>query len=212
MHLLYAVAFSAETEDGLGYALYARDVISSLEKTIEDARSKLRGQTKRTRGSNFISSGRMSRKNAEEMSAAVSGAVRGSVICPVCSRLVGLDRRNVATLLEMLGDDPDFARVFAGSKGVCTPHFAFAMEMLPGIKVRTEQTAQLLVDIELKSLKAIGRLLDERMRKYRWDFRAEKITQEEVHSQEEAMNAIAGVEGLHCKTRKTSQYWELDAP
>ena len=208
MHLLYEVAFSSKAEDGLAYATYVRDVIGELEAVLRETESGFGAETGRAGGRGFASSGRASR-GIQGASATLARAIAGNEICPACSHLLDSERQRVGTFLVMLDDDADFAAVFARSRGVCALHLAAVMESLAQTGSRNDAAPALIMKVELENLGRIRHLLDERIRKYSWEFRDAPITREEANSQELAMNFIGGVEGLHCKTRKTPQYADL---
>jgi hypothetical protein len=200
MHMLFEVAFSGKAENGLGYARYVKDVIAELENTMQEIRSSLKATPARGRG--LIPRGGRTRRDNEGISRALISAIRGVSICPVCSFLLESDARRMGTFLEMLSDDPEFAEQFGSSWGICVPHLSAVTQEPSGKWNASGEVANLLIDAELKNLRKVHRHLEERIRKYAWDFREEKITPEEGGSQTQALQLIAGCEGLYCKTRK----------
>ncbi len=209
MHLLYDVAFSSQAEDGLGYATYVRDVIVEFERVIRVIDSSINSERRRGVGRSFIPTGRASR-GMVGASEAVRRAIAGATICPICSHLLDSDRRTVRVLLGMLDDDADFAATFGRSAGVCAVHLAAIIDSMGRSRPEKDATVSLIMKVELESLGRMHNLLDERIRKYSWEFRNDRVSPDEANSQKFAMNFIGGIEGLHCKTRKTLQYSDSD--
>ena len=130
--------------------------------------------------------------------------ISGDAVCPVCEKLLESDKQRVTSLLQML-EDKDFAERYGKSDAMCMPHFVTAMRLLQGLSLKDLEGAwSLLVRAEVARLSSVDNLLNERMRKYSWDFRSEGISPEEVGAQKTGMLAIVGVEGLYCRPQKTS--------
>jgi hypothetical protein len=130
--------------------------------------------------------------------------ISGEAMCPVCEELLESDKARIASLLQML-ESKDFAEVYSKSRAMCMPHFVSAMQLVPRTSQKNvESVWSLLVKTELSSLEWVDHLLNERMKKYSWDFRNEGMSPDEANAQKIAMLAIAGVEGLYCRQRKTS--------
>jgi hypothetical protein len=130
--------------------------------------------------------------------------ISGDEMCPVCAELLESDRARISSLLEML-ESKDFAELYGKSGAMCMPHFVSAMQLVPKSPLKNLEGAwSLLVKTELASLESVDHLLNERMKKYSWDFRHEGMSPDEASAQKIAMLSIAGVEGLYCRPRKTS--------
>ena len=130
--------------------------------------------------------------------------ISGDDMCPVCAELLESDRARISSLLQMLVSK-DFAELYSKSRAMCMPHFVSAMQLVPKSALKNlEEVWSLLVKTELASLESVDHLLNERMKKYSWDFRHEGMSPDEANAQKIAMLAIAGVEGLYCRPRKTS--------
>lgn len=203
MHRLYHMAFSGRTENGLGYALYARDVIGRIEESTGAEQSDIRQAIRHLRSKNLLTKRRNLRKGFARIVARAEKAIQGTIICPICAMLQESDRRTIGTFLNML-EDEEFARVFAKSEGMCLPHFVSAMKLLPKSRATLEVVGSLMLEVELRKVKKVGHLLGERIRKYSWDYRNEKITNDEASSQENALKTLVGVEGLYCESRKVT--------
>ncbi len=209
MYLLYRYAFSGRGENGLGYATYAKDVISKLEKKLDSVRTDLRVAIRRTRRKNIFARGKAWTAAIQASVVELEKTVRGSSICPLCDMLLGADQRTISTFLGML-EDQGFASLFAKSNGICLPHYVSAMESLLDSRSKSEAVAGQLMQVELENLRRIDHLLGERMRKYSWDFRDEKITEDESSSQEMALTVISGAEGLYSRSRKVGLHSALE--
>jgi len=210
MHVLFEVAFSGRTENGLGFAVYVRDAVVELERLVRDLHPSPGSGVRNSPRRAFIPAGLSSRGTGRGASEKFSGAVAGSAGCPICSLLLEADSRRMWTFLEMLEDDTDFAKLYRKSGGLCALHFTVAVDSLASSGTGSQPTRVLIIDVELQKLGEIRHLLDERIRKYAWEYKDENIAPEEATSQMRAMHFIAGVEGLYCKTRKTPQYADLD--
>jgi uncharacterized protein DUF6062 len=130
--------------------------------------------------------------------------ISGDAMCPVCAELLESDRARITGLLQML-ESRDSAELYGKSRAICMPHFVSAMQLVPrNAQKNVESVWTLLVRTELASLEWVDHLLNERMKKYSWDFRHEGLSPDEANAQKIAMLSIAGVEGLYCRPRKTS--------
>ena len=184
---------------GLSCPACAQTVLKKFEEGLAPLLANLQAAKGRAEGG---------RKKGEEILtqtiSALETTISGDSVCPVCERLLESDRDRIASLLQML-ENKDFADLYLKSDAICMPHFVSATELLPwsGSK-NTEGVWSILVRAELGRLEAVDYLLNERMKKYSWDFRNETMTPEEANAQKIAMLAIAGVEGLYCRPRKTS--------
>jgi len=130
--------------------------------------------------------------------------INGDSMCPVCQTLLESDKQRMSGLLPML-ESKDLAELYGKSDGMCVPHYVTAMKVLHSATLKNvEAVWSLLVKTELARLTAVDNVLNERMEKYAWDSRSEGITKEEAGAQMTGALQIVGVEGLYCRTRKTS--------
>jgi len=198
-HAIHKATTSANVQVGLGCPECARTVLKKFEENLAPLLASLR-------------SGKGREEPGKEMEedpltatiAVLEKTVSGDAMCPVCEKLLGSDKARVTSLLQMM-ESKDFAELYAKSDALCMPHFVTAMQLLPGSSVKSlEGTWTLLVKTELARLASVDNLLNERMKKYTWDFRDEGITPEEAGAQKTGMLALVGVEGLFGRQRKTS--------
>jgi hypothetical protein len=203
MHLLFEAAFSGHTENGLGYAMFMRDVVNQLEGRMTRMQSALRAAGHIMESAKFITRGTAWRRQVGRVIDELEDSIQGSSICPICDMLLDFDARTVSTFLEML-EDKDFADLFEASNGICLPHFVSSMELLPQKTAKSKAVGNLLFVVEIRLSRKIKDLLDGRIRKYAWDHRDEVLSPEEAGSQRAALLTIAGAEGLYCRPRKAS--------
>jgi hypothetical protein len=186
-------------DDSLGCPACAGIVLKKFEEDLAPLLSNLqaaKGRAERGRG-----------KSEELLTATITQlekTISGDAMCPLCERLMESDKGRIASLLQML-EDKGFSEVYGKSDAMCMPHFVSAMKLLPESQSRNvEGLWSLLVKTELARLGSVDYLLNERMKKYSWDFRNEGMSPEEANAQKIAMLVIGGVEGLYCRPRKTS--------
>jgi hypothetical protein len=198
-HAIHDASPSGTLDYGLACPSCAQTVLKKFEDDLAPLLANLqaaKGQAER--------GGKKGEQLLSETISALEKTISGDAVCPVCERLLESDRDRIASMLQML-ESKDFADLYLKSDAVCMPHFVSAIELLPwsGSK-NAEGVWSILVRAELVRLEAVDYLLNERMKKYSWDFRNEAMTPEEANAQKIAMLAIAGVEGLYCRPRKTS--------
>jgi hypothetical protein len=197
-HLLYKAAYKSHTEDGLGYALYMKDVvrkiIDELAPFSADNSSDLRSLNKQA----FLGGRR--RKALSVLSRKIRRAVQGREDCPACEYLRSMDQIRLHTLVQML-DDEDFRKEFESSNGLCLPHFVSAIQMVCASKLTNpSQVSRDLIKVEMKRFELVESLLSEFVRKQSWDFRNEPIGPE-VHANSLVMNLLVGAEGIYSKNQ-----------
>jgi len=198
-HAIHKATTSANVQVGLGCPQCALTVLNKFEETLVPLLASLKA------GSGHAEP----RKERDEdpLTTTISTlekSVSGSAICPVCEKLLESDKARVTSLLQML-QSKDFAEVYVKSDAICMPHFVTAIRLLPGSSSSgLEETWTLLVKTELARLASVDNLLNERMKKYSWDYKDEGITPEEAGAQKTGMLATVGVEGLYSRQRKTS--------
>ncbi len=198
-HAIHDARASGEADYGLACPACARTVL----KKFEDGLTPLLANLQAAKG-HAERGGKKGEQLLAKTISALETTISGDAVCPVCKRLLESDRDRIASLLQML-ESKDFADLYVKSDAICMPHFVSAMELLPwsGSK-NAEGVWSVLVRAELGRLEAVDYLLNERMKRYSWDFRNDAMTPEEANAQKIAMLAIAGVEGLYCRPRKTS--------
>jgi hypothetical protein len=191
-HAIHNASSTQNAEDARGCHTCARIVLKKFEENLVPLLTSL----KSARG-----------PGGEPFSGVIGQlgeTISGEAMCPVCEELLESDRARIAGLLQML-ESKDFAEVYSKSRAMCMPHFVSATQLVPRTSQKNvESVWSLLVRTELASLEWVDHLLNERMKKYSWDFRHEGMSPDEANAQKIAMLAIAGVEGLYCRQRKTS--------
>jgi Family of unknown function (DUF6062) len=202
MHVLFEASFSGHTENGLGYALYMKDVLDTLESKIGGLNSNSHAEGFRRSSSSLLAKRSTSRRKAE-VASRVANIIGGEVNCPICEMLGDSDRRTLTTFLKMLRERA-FASLYARSKGICMPHFSSSLALLTKEGDRSDSVMTLLFHVQLEKLGSLRKLLDGRIRKYAWEHRDEALSAEEVASQLSALWMIAGAQGLYCLERKLS--------
>ena len=198
-HAIHKATTPANVQVGLGCPECALTVLKKFEDNLVPLLASLRsGKAQAEPG-----------KEVEEdpLTATISTlekTISGGAVCPVCEKLLESDKARITSLLQMLGSK-DFAELYTKSDALCMPHFVTAMQLLAGSSAKgIDGTWALLVKTELARLASVDNLLNERMKKYSWDFKDEGITPEEAGAQKTGMLAIVGVEGLFGRQRKTS--------
>lgn len=198
-HAIHRGSSTTTDADGArGRSACARIVLRKFEEGLAPLLTDLRGEKGRAE------SGRKVEEALTSTIRQLEKTISGSSMCPVCGSLLESDKERILSLLQML-ESKEFAELYSRSDAMCMPHFVSAMRLLPASPLKDiEGVWSLLVRAELASLEKVDYLLNERMKKYSWDFRNEEITSEEANAQKTAMLAIAGVEGLYCRPRKIS--------
>jgi len=184
------------SDDDFSYAPFARTVLGKLEEDLGRVLVSLKERPagKEVKGEEPLA----------ETIAQLEKSIGGTAVCPVCAELLESDKGRVAGLLQLL-ESKELAETYTKSEALCMPHFVSVIQTLARASVQdAERTWGLLVRTQLASFEATDHLLNERMKKYSWDYRNEGITPEEAGAQKRAMLAIAGAEGLYCRPRKTS--------
>jgi hypothetical protein len=196
-HLLYKATRESGVGDGLGYALYIKDVIKEITEQLAPLYTNLSNDSKPSKSKMMF----RRRKRTSVISVAGARAVKHMAQgqkCPICEHLSSMDQIYLHTLVQML-DDEDFRIEFKSSKGLCLPHFVSAMQMVCINKLKNPiYVAQALIDAETKCLQLVEHLLSEFIRKQSWDFRNEPSGQE-VNANVLALNLLFGAEGVHLR-------------
>jgi len=191
-HAIHRASQTANADGGRGCFTCARIVVKKFEENLAPLLTGLKGAR--------VTGGEPLTGVIRQLGQSISG----DAMCPVCEELLESDKARIAGLLQML-ESKDFAELYSKSRAICFPHFVSAMQLVPkSLQRSVEGVWSLLVRTELASLEWVDRLLNERMKKYSWDFRHEGMSPDEANAQKIAMLAIAGVEGLYCRPRKTS--------
>jgi hypothetical protein len=191
-HAVHKVGPSANADGAPGCFAHARIVIKKFEEDLARVTTDFKG----AKGA-----------GEEPITTAITqleGSISGDEVCPVCAELLQSDKARLESLLQML-ESKDFAELYSKSRALCMPHFVSAMQLVPKSPLKSlEAVWSQLMKTQLASLASVDHLLNERMKKYSWDFRHEGMSPDEANAQKIAMLAIAGVEGLYCRPRKTS--------
>jgi hypothetical protein len=193
-HMLYRAIHEGDVEDGLGYALYMKDIIEKIIEQLSHLCTNLSNDSKlskdrvlfhRKKGSVITLNDVIEHKTQRQQ-------------CPLCEHLWSMNQIYLHTLIQMM-DDEDFRIEFNSSKGLCLPHFVSAMQMVCISKLKNPiYVAQALIDAEMKRLQLIEHLLSEFIRKQSWDFRNEPSGQE-GNANFLALNLLFGAEGVHLR-------------
>jgi hypothetical protein len=198
MHLLYRTANSPGVLDGLGYALYMKDVVESVVQELLrfEGLSKLENKTNIS-----ILGWREKRRHVvSRLHEAMRNAVQGERSCPACESIRSMDEIRLHTLLQML-DDEDFRKDFQDSKALCVPHFLWAMGMVRSSRLRNSvDVARTLFSIETVGLQTVARYLSEFIRKHDWLARNEPRGPE-ANANTMALNLLVGAQGLFFESR-----------
>jgi hypothetical protein len=203
-HLLYKTAHTPDVLDGLGYALYMKDIV---ESTIERLRvlplenlSRLENKTEM----NILSWRKKRRDMFLRLYKAVRYAVQRERPCPACESVRSFDEIHLDTLLKML-DDEDFRKNLASSKALCLPHFLSAVGIARSSKLRDPgNVVGTLFDLEKTRLQTAADYLSEFIRKQDWNARSEPRGPE-VNANSMSLNLLVGAQGL-CKGRRCDEY------
>jgi uncharacterized protein DUF6062 len=191
-HAIHEASSTQDGDDARGCLTCARIVLKKFEENLATLLTSVKGATA-TSGEPLASAIRQ-----------LEETISGDAMCPVCVELLESDKARIASLLQML-ESKDFAEIYTKSRAMCMPHFVSAMQLAPmSTQKGIEGVWSLLMRTELSSLEWVDHLLNERMKKYSWDHRNESMSPDEADAQKIAMLAIAGVEGLYCRPRKTS--------
>ena len=192
-HMLYRAIHEVDVEDGLGLALYIKDIIEKIIEQLSPLYTNLSNDSKPSKGILF----RRKKSSVVALNDVIKRKTQRQQ-CPLCEHLWSMNQIYLHTLVQML-DDEDFRKEFNLSKGLCLPHFVSAMQMVCISKLKNPiYVAQTLIDTEMKRLQLIEHLLSEFIRKQSWDFRNEPAGQE-VNANSLALNLLFGVEGLHLR-------------
>jgi len=194
-HMLYRVIHGGDVEDGLGYALYMKDITRKIMEQLSHLHENL--------SNNFKSSkSRMPFHRKRRDTTALDNIINYDARrqqCPICEHLWSMNQIYLHTLVQMLDDDENFRVKFSSSKGLCLPHFASAMQIIHINKLKNPiHVAKALIDAEIKNLQLIEHLLSEFIRKQGWEFRNEHPG-EEVNANLLALNLLFGAEGVLLK-------------
>ncbi|MEM2130088.1 MAG: DUF6062 family protein [Candidatus Bathyarchaeia archaeon] len=191
-HLLYKTAYKGGTEDGLGYAIYMKDIIEIINKQLEPL-------TKQSRNLGDLKKKIFPHWRKQKQTYLLLFDIVEHVIerqqCPVCKHLQSMDKINQHTLIQML-EVEEFQKEFKSSKGLCLPHFMSAIRILGQNKLKNPSTvAKALIETEKGNLQLVEHYLSEFIRKQSWDFREESWGPE-ANANRMALNLLVGAEGF----------------
>jgi len=191
-HLLYRTAYKSGTEDGLGYAIYMKDIVGSISEQVEPLTKQLRSLKEAKK--DFLRQKKRKRDFSLLADAAMHVMLRQQQ-CPSCRYLQSLDIMHQHTLLQML-EDKNFQKNFESSKGLCLPHFVSTIRMLDQNKFKDPvNIAWTLLKTENERLQLVEHYLSEFIRKKSWDFRGE-LLEPEANANHTALNLLVSVEGI----------------
>jgi hypothetical protein len=198
-HAIHKASLTPNADDVHGCSACARTVVKKFQEDLTPLLASLEAA-----GGRAQPGGAPERDPLASTIAQLERTISGVAMCPICEQLLESDKERIAGLLQVL-EGKDLPELYSKSDALCMPHFVTAMELLPRSPLKnSEGVWSLLVRTELTRLETVDHLLNERMKKYSWDFRNEGISPEEANSQKTAMLVISGVEGLYCRPRKTS--------
>ena len=201
-HLLYKATYKGYTEDGLGYALYMKDVVRKIIDELAPLPANHLSDSNSFNKQTFL--GKRRKKALSILGNKVKHAVQGRQVCPACEFLWSMDQTRLYTLVQML-DDEDFRKEFASSNGLCLPHFVSAIQMVCTSKLNNPvKVSRELIRMEKKRLQLVEDLLSEFVRKQSWDFRNEPAGPE-VNANPFVLNLLFGAEGFTAKTTTLSK-------
>ena len=191
-HMLYRAIHLSDVEDGLGYALYMKDIIEKIIEQLCHLSTNLSNVSRSSKCKVLFHRGKRVLLTLNNM---VRHKTRKRQ-CPVCEHLSTMNQIYLHTLVQML-DDEDFRVEFTSLKWLCLPHFVSAIQIVCISKLKNPvYVAQALIDTEMKRLQLTEHLLSEFIRKQSWDFRNEPLGQE-VNANLFASNLLFGAEGIH---------------
>jgi hypothetical protein len=196
MHLLYKTAYKPGVLDGLGYALYARDVVESVIEQLELFH--LKGIDKLESMATRRIYWKRDRKHVvAQLLNIVRRAVLRKLPCPACEHLSSLDEIYLHTYLEMMNDDSVWKDFRLSKRGLCVPHFEAAVRMLDSGKLgASAKIAVLVFELEIELFQSIAHHLSEFIRKQSWDARNEpRGTEGEANNM--SLNLLVGAQGLY---------------
>jgi hypothetical protein len=198
-HLLYKVAYTPGVLDGLGYALYMKDVVESVLESLGSVRLESMSKLENKMKIDILSRRQERRRILLGLYKAVNHAILGERPCPACESLRSSDEIHLDTLLRILDDD-EFRKDFQ-SRALCLPHFLSAFEMLRSSKLRNSAyVARALLEVEKNCLQTVANYLSEFIRKQDWNARNESRGPE-MNANAVALNLLAGAQGLYSGSR-----------
>jgi hypothetical protein len=193
-HMLYRAIYGGDVHDGLGYALYMKDIVEKVLEDLHLLSTILPSYPKPRRG---IVLPRSRKRRIATLREAVEPKTRRQQ-CPICEHLWSMNQIYLHTLVQML-DDEEFREEFSSSKELCLPHLLSAIQILyTGNLKNPASIAQALINSEIKHLQSIQHLLSEFIRKQSWEFRDEPHGPE-VNANHLALHFLFGSEGLRLK-------------
>jgi hypothetical protein len=199
MHLLHKTAHMSEVLDGLGYALYMKDIVESILESLGLVRLESVSKLETKTNINILSRREERKQVLVRLYKAVNHAVLGERLCPACESLRSSDEIHMDTLLQML-DDHDFRKDFQ-SKALCLPHFLSAVKMIRLSKLRNSaDVASALLEVEKNGLQTAVNYLSEFIRKQDWNARNEPRGPE-ANANTMALNFLAGAQGMYVVPR-----------
>jgi hypothetical protein len=192
-HLLIQATCESDVEDGLGYALYMKDVVKKVTEQLSALCTNLSNVSEFSKGrilfwkkSSIIALNSLIKHKTQRQQ------------CPLCGHLWSMDQIHLHTLVQML-DNEDFRKEFNSSKWLCLPHFASAMRIICISKLKNPiYVAQALLGSETKHFQLIENFLSEFIRKQSWNCRSEPAGPE-VNVNLLVANLLVGAKGLYTR-------------
>jgi hypothetical protein len=198
-HLLHKTAHTPGVLDGLGYALYMKDIVESILESLGLVRLESLSKLENKTNINILSWREKRRHILLRLYKAMNHAILGERRCPACESLGSSNEIHLDTLLQMLDDD-DFRKEFQ-SKALCLPHFLSSVDMVRSSKLRNSaDVARALLEVEKNGLQTAANYLSEFMRKQDWNARNEPRGPE-ANANTVALNLLVGAQGLHIVPR-----------
>jgi len=193
-HMLYRALYGGDVHDGLGYALYMKDVVEKIMEELPHLSTILASYPKPSRG-RVLS--RRRKRSITTLRGAIEPKTRRQQ-CPICEHLWSMNQIYLHTLVQML-DDEELREKSSSSKKLCLPHFLSDIQIVYTSNLKNPTSiAQALISSEMKRLQSIYHLLSEFIRKQSWEFRNEPHGPE-VNANLLALYFLFGVEGLNLK-------------
>jgi hypothetical protein len=170
MHLLNQTTHRAL--DGLGYALYMKDIVESIMEQLRLLPLGSLSKPENESSINIQGWGEKRRHILQRLYKAVKHAVQGERSCPVYEFLRSLEIICLHTLLQML-DDEDFRKDCQSAKALCLPHFLSGVGMILSDKLRNwVEVARTPIEVENMGLQTAANYFSEFIRKQDWNTRS----------------------------------------
>lgn len=119
-----------------------------------------------------------------------SASVRPERSCPACERGDTCEARNLEWLVEGCLD-PAFRKLYEASDGLCLPHLCQALAMAKDTHPRA---IPVLACATAQRLEGLAGDLGEYVRKHAWEYRHERVTEEEQISVHRMSQLVGGLD------------------